>query len=255
MGRRKHWIVDTSPCATEISFCNDETTNPVQLKPVQFILGVNCQRKAYHWLLETWMLQVCQLDYGDICSDVSIIDAISEGIQSKKAFEFPILVSGKGSSHTDVWALGRLEWLAIKLRMPTQLVEESNRSEAMQNFWKSLEFVLKSNRWYRQLDIMWWYWYEYLELDAPICQSPTVVYIHVWPRIEAHAVTECFTTTEAENTASMSPVQIYPDSSPVCQIYPSSCLFWRDLIATGDLPSLVMQLLARALNVPDAITL
>jgi len=186
------------------------------------------------------MLQVCQLDYGDICSDVSIIDAISEGIQSKKAFEFPILVSGKGSSHTDRWALGRLEWLAIKLRMPTQLVEESNRSEAMQNFWKSLEFVLKSNRWYRQLDIMWWYWYEYLELDAPICQSPTVVYIHVWPRIEAHAVTEFFTATEADNTASMRPLHIHREKHSD----------WPDRTGTGDLPSKVMQFLARALNVP-----
>ena len=76
-----------------------------------------------------------------------------------------------------------------------------------------------------------------------------------WPRIELHAAIASYTTNVAENTASMSPVQTYPDSSPVCQIYSSSCLFWRDLIATGDLPSLVMQLLARALNVPDAITL
>ena len=142
-----------------------------------------------------------------------------------------------------MWALGRLEWLALKLRVPAQLVVESNRSQAMQNFWRSLEFVLKSNRWYRQLDIMWWYWYEYLELDAPICHCPTVAIVRVWPRIEAHAVTEYHTTTAAESTASMSPVHIYREKHPE----------WRDRTVIGDLPSQVMQLLARALNVPGTV--
>ena len=39
------------------------------------------------------------------------------------------------------------------------------------------------------------------------------------------------------------------------QIYRDSRLIWRDCIATGDLPNLAMQLLARAFNVPEEITI
>ena len=62
--------LDISCCATEISICNDEEMNPVQLKPVQFILGVHCQRKAQHWLLVRCTLSLISISPVHIFPDM-----------------------------------------------------------------------------------------------------------------------------------------------------------------------------------------
>jgi hypothetical protein len=214
------------------------TRSDVTIEPVQFILGVNCQRKAQHWLLETWMLRIITLRHSYSPAVENIIDYVSEGIQSKKGFQFSLLVSGLGVRSADNLGLGRLEWLALKLMVPVQHVMEHNRSQAMQNFWKSLEFVLNSERWDREIDPYW-------RCRDLVHWHDTVAICEVWPRIEAHAATECYTIKTVENTVTSSPVHIFPDMRRI----------WRDRIVAGDLPSQVMRLLARVLNDPGKITI
>ena len=94
-----------------IASCRKKIITPigVRVQPVQFILGVNCQRKAQHWLLETWMLRVITLRHSYNLGVENIIDYVSEGIQSKKGFQFSLLVSGLGVCSADDLGLGRLE--------------------------------------------------------------------------------------------------------------------------------------------------
>ena len=223
-----------------IASCEKKIFTPsgVKVEPVQFILGVNCQRKAQHWLLETWMLRIITLRHSYNLGVENIIDYVSEGIQSKKGFQFSLLESGLGGCRAETLGLGRLEWLALKLMVPVQHVVEHNKSQAMQNFWKSLEFTLNSERWDKELDYLW--------RDRDLVHwHDTVAICEVWPRIEAHAVTECFTIRTVENSINVGPVHIFPDMRRI----------WRDRVVAGDLPSQVMRVLARALNDPGKITI
>ena len=220
-----------------------------------FILGVHCQRNwkllpqyAPQWFLETWMLQVGVLYNHFMHYDGNIINTISRHIESKSAVLFPVLVSDTGMSNTSMLALGRFEWLALKLMVPVQYLVESNKSRAIQNFWRSLEFVLKSKRWNRQLDIMWSRYKlefhgENMESITYDSNNPTVVMLYAWPRIEYHGARVSYTTNVAENTASNRPGQMYPETR----------LLWRDRIVTGELPNLAMQQLAEALHVRKEI--
>ena len=89
---------------------------------------------------------------------------------------------------------------------------------------------------------------EDVESTVPSFNNRSDVMLLAWPRQDAQPTviaTVYHTIHAAENTVSMSPRQIYPDSR----------LIWRDCIATGVLPNLAMQLLARAFNVPEEITI
>ena len=117
-------------------FCAEEirARNIAENERVHFILGIHCKGNAQHWLFETWMPQVWESQHRFRHYDGNIIHVIPKGIQSKTALLFSVLVSGIGKSNTSMWALGRLEWLAMELMVHAKHVAETSNSQAIQNF-------------------------------------------------------------------------------------------------------------------------
>ena len=219
---------------------------------LHFILGMHCKRNAQHWFFEIWMPHVRQLYHRLKLYDGNIIHVIPESIQFSTALMFSVLVSGRGKSGTCMWAIARLDWLSLELMVHAQHILESNGSQVIQNIWSNLELLLKCKRWDIQLDSMWSlhkveFNGENIELTVPNVNRSDVMLL-AWPRqdVEPTAIASVYYSILVTDTTA---------SETSRQIYIHSRLIWRDCILAGVLPNLAVQLLARAFNAPEDITI
>ena len=198
------------------------------------------------------MPHVKQLHHRLKLYDGNIIHVIPESTQFSTAVMVSVLVSGIGRSGTCMWASERLDWLSLELMVHAQHILESNGSQVIQNIWSNLELLLKCKRWDIQLDIMWSphkvdFSGKNIELTVPDLNRSDVMLL-AWPRqdVEPTVIASVYYSIPVSDTTG---------SENLRQIYLHSRLIWRDCILAGVLPNLAVQLLARAFNAPEDITI
>jgi hypothetical protein len=197
-------------------------------------------KHAKNWFSRTFMHQVHSIQNKYRHLDGNVINIISRGLRSSSALLFSVLVSGIGEDRTSMWAMGRLEWLALELMFDAKhLLDSTPDDPEIRGLWDILERTFGCNRPNIEVDIIWTphkleFNGEDMESTAAGANDRADILLVARQRetIRFSIIAVVYHTTNvSENTASMRSGQAYPETR----------LLWRDRMDTGNLPNLAMR--------------
>ena len=202
------------------------------------------------WFQSQFMAQVSEWhrhNYGRIGSLLSLM---TEPIGSDSTQLFSAVVRGIGCKNVSMFALGRMEWLAMELVVAARQVLMSVRDDENDKFWKAIEQYLDRKRSALLLTIAFAPHKmrkvgDELETDAAGAGERADVLLLAWPRdtnIPSVLGSAYHTTNVPTGTATMKMGQVYPESR----------ILWRYHAALPDLMKVAANKLARDLGVPSA---
>jgi hypothetical protein len=207
------------------------------------VLGMQVAKPWKNWFSSTFMPQVHSIQNKYRHLDGNVINIISTGLRSSSAFLFSVLVSGiggTGEDRTSMWAMGRLEWLALELMFDAKhLLDSTPDDPEIRGLWDILERTIGCNRPNIEVDIIWTphkleFNGEDMESTAAGANDRADILLVARQRetIRFSIIAVVYHTTNvSENTASMRSGQAYPETR----------LLWRDRMDTGNLPNLAMR--------------